>query len=140
MASFFSKSIYKYVPISVGGPTSIIDKEILNFEFIFNESLSYTMDSDLWQRIYLLDYKYKRITKYLWGFRIHEDSKTSHAFTSNPTIKFYCEKQRIINVYYNNSLKLGNVFNVIFKTITGVYFISIFDTIRLRNKNILKNA
>jgi glycosyltransferase involved in cell wall biosynthesis len=139
MATIFNDLFCKYVPISVGGPTSIIDKSVLNFDFVFNESLSYTMDSDLWQRMYLLGYKYKSVSKYLWGFRIHDESKTSHAFKSKPIDKFLNEKQRIINIYGIKNTILGDYFYKIFKLIIGVYFISFLDTNRLKNKNIFKN-
>jgi GT2 family glycosyltransferase len=62
----------------VGGPSSFFSRSLLDRVGGIDENLHYLMDIDLWNRFYFLGkQKYIRTVKYVWGYRIHKDSKMS---------------------------------------------------------------
>jgi glycosyltransferase involved in cell wall biosynthesis len=128
--------LIKEAPIYVYGPTTIFHKDLYIESKGFDESLSFTMDTDLWMRFVILGYKFKRVDKYVWGLRVHDNSKTSHAFSSGPSVKFLAEQNRIAekNKWIIDKKKLW--IQKIFKIISGVYINSFVDSIKLKNKTI----
>lgn len=64
--------------LMVGGPSSFFDKTLLEEVGGVDENLHFVMDIDLWYRFYRqANQIYYRTKKYVWAFRIHEDSKMS---------------------------------------------------------------
>jgi glycosyltransferase involved in cell wall biosynthesis len=128
-------------PIYVYGPTSIFHRNLFNKVGKFDTSLNYSMDSELWLRFMKMGIRFKRIHKYFWGFRIHEDSKTSHTFSSKPNDAYLREQEYISkkhNIYISS---LGIIKQRIYKFIFGCYLLSFIDSVIYRGKNInlLKN-
>lgn len=79
--------------LMVGGPSSFFEKSLLMEVGGVDEDLHYTMDIDLWYRFYRKSGQIYYATKrYVWAFRIHEDSKMSGP-TLNPTDEA-CIKRR----------------------------------------------
>lgn len=116
------------------GPTTIFHKQLFDQVAGFDMSLHYTMDTDLWMRFANLGYKFKRIPHYIWALRIHEESKTSHAFTQNASPKFVEERKKIQqknNWFYFTS---KNRWQMVYKMFSGIYFLSAIDTFFLKNK------
>lgn len=66
----------------VSGPSSFFSRELLAKAGGFDVGLRYVMDIDLWMRFTNLGAKLKVIDRYLWGFRLHEESKTSSSLTT----------------------------------------------------------
>lgn len=122
--------------ISVTGPTSIFHRSLFERVGGFNEDLKYTMDSDLWHRFMLLGYKYHRIRYYLWGFRIHEESKTSHAFNAPAIPAFAAEKDRLNRNDGAGMSVIGLYLHRVYKFISGAYLLSRLDTLRLKQMNV----
>lgn len=74
----FSTIRARWGHLSVGGPSSFFSKELLSRVGGLDESLHFLMDIDLWHRFYFSGkQEYVRATKYVWGYRIHKDSKMS---------------------------------------------------------------
>lgn len=74
----FSPVRARWGHLSVGGPSSFFSKELLNRVGGIDEALHFLMDIDLWHRFYFLGkQQYVRTVKYVWGYRIHRDSKMS---------------------------------------------------------------
>lgn len=121
-------------PIYVYGPTSIFHKSLFIESGGFDESLYYTMDTDLWMRFANLGYKFKRVPAYVWALRIHSKSKTSHAFESVPDSKFLKERIAIQNKnnWKYNPKKI--LIQKLYKLLSGVYLSSYFDTLKKRGK------
>lgn len=106
-----SKLIYRYIQpysakfmnrwgfVSVGGPASILKTSLLREAGGFDSSLFYCMDVDLWLRLWIKGYRYKSFKKIIYKFRIHEESKTSHAFSTRPVDKFVREREKILKKY-----------------------------------------
>lgn len=131
--------LFKKAPLTVYGPTSIFHKSIFEKVGGFDENLNYTMDTDLWMRFRNLNLKFKRIRKYFWGFRIHNESKTSHAFSNKPNEHFYNEQNWIAEKNDQQYKKSGYFIQSLYKFFTGIYFQSWLDTICLKGRNINKS-
>ena len=66
----------------VRGPSSFFSRELLATAGGFDVGLRYVMDIDLWMRFTNLGTRLKVVNRYLWGFRLHEESKTSSSLTA----------------------------------------------------------
>jgi len=128
--------LFKNAPITVYGPTSIFSKKIFDELGCFDESLNYCMDTDLWYRFKNAGYCFKRIHFYFWGLRVHEDSKTSHAFFGKKSTHFL-EESKKIKIKNKIVFKKKNLlYQKIFKIINGNYFKSFLDTKKNMGKHI----
>lgn len=128
--------LMKNAPIYIYGPTAIFHKSLFELVNGFDEGLHYTMDTDLWMRFKNMGIRFKRINHYFWGFRIHEESKTSHAFFNEPNTNFSNEAKLI---YKKNGVaytKLCILLQYIYKIISGSYLLSYLDTTSYKGKNI----
>ena len=76
--------------IGVWGPSSIFSRRLYDCAGGIDERFIYTMDTDLWLRLYYIGgATYRPFTDYAWGLRLHECAKMSaHDFAetgqSNP--------------------------------------------------------
>ena len=129
----WSNIAFKWSPITTNGPTSIFHKSLFNNNK-FDENLHFTMDTDLWMRFYNQGFKYMRIDSYFWGFRIHENSKTSHAYSNSKNKKFSDEAKFILRKNSRKHTKIGFLYQLIFKILTGVFFKSIFHNLKFKGK------
>ena len=74
----FSVIRARWGALSAGGPSSFFEKALFLRLGAVDEDLHFLMDIELWSRLYFLGkVKYLRTTKYVWGYRIHKDSKMS---------------------------------------------------------------
>jgi len=80
--------------ISIHQPAVFWRKKLLNNEGFLDESLYYTMDYDLWMRLFI-NYKSLKVNLPLAKFRMHNDSKT----TSNPP-ELYLEYRKVISRFF----------------------------------------
>ena len=132
----WNKLIMSHSHIYVYGPSSIFHRDLFSESQKFNESLHYTMDTDLWLKFINLGYKFYKIDIFFWGFRIHSNSKTSHAFFEKKNKDFQREFE---NVYIDNNHKVYKIYNLLSKLqkyITGCYIKSLYYTFKYKGKNI----
>lgn len=134
----WSNFLFSKAPLTVYGPTSIFSKKIFDELGGFDEDLDYGMDTDLWYRFKRKGYSFRRINKYFWGFRIHNDSKTSHAYSGKRSSKFESESMKIRkknNIKFDKKIiflqKLVKIFN-------GNYIKSFIDTKKFAGIHISK--
>jgi glycosyltransferase involved in cell wall biosynthesis len=66
----------------VGGPSSIVRREVAAEAGAFDESLHYCMDTEMWLRLHAKGVTMTRLPYYVWAFRVHALSKTSHVHLS----------------------------------------------------------
>lgn len=130
--------LIRNAPVYVYGPSSIFHKTLFEKLEGFDLKLHYTMDTDLWIRFTIAGEKFKRINKYVWGLRIHVNSKTSHAFNERPNASFATERNFILqkNGWRYSYLKIKLQF--LYKLFGGVYLLSLIDSYKLKNKEINK--
>lgn len=120
----------------VYGPSAIFHQDLFQEAGGFDLSLHYTMDTDLWMRFANLGYKFKRISHYVWGFRVHDESKTSHSFTQAANPKFTEERVKIQRknnwMYHPSKAK----WQMLYKFFSGVYLFSAIDSFFMKNRTI----
>lgn len=64
--------------VTAAGPSSFFDRELYIAAGGVDENLHFVMDTDLWSRfIFHQHCKYVCMREYIWGYRIHEESKMS---------------------------------------------------------------
>jgi len=68
---------------NVGGPSSFFRRSLLDRAGPFSIHCHYCMDTDMWHRFQRLGERCRSIDAYVWAFRVHEDSKTSHVVMSD---------------------------------------------------------
>lgn len=129
----FIKWLVLHGTVYVYGPTTFFKKELFAKVEGFDESLYYTMDTDLWYKFLNLGYKFHRLNHYCWAFRIHEESKTAHTQISKPNDSFVAEKNRIETNNNRKVYKITQYLLFIFKVVTGVFFIRGYHNIQKKN-------
>jgi glycosyltransferase involved in cell wall biosynthesis len=136
MGPAWNDFLMKNAPINIYGPTSIFHRNIFELVGGFDENLHYTMDSDLWMRFNNKEIRFKRINYYFWGFRIHENSKTSHAFFIKPNTEFSKEARLIYQKNRVNYTRVGMLLQFAYKILSGKYLLSYIDTLLFKGKSI----
>lgn len=84
--------------VSIHQPAVFWRRQLLKNEGLLKEKFYYTMDYDLWMRLFL-NYNHKKIDHFLAKFRIHEDSKTG----SNPP-EMYTEYRKVLFGFFQNRI------------------------------------
>lgn len=129
----------KFPMYSVNGPSSFFLIDNLKKMGGFDVSLRYTMDTDLWRRFAYLGIVLHHIPNYVWCFRVHEDSKTSHKFISGKGSDSFSAEGIKMNGRYGITpfrSKIGSLLNRCLRLMSGVYFWSYIDTCRYKGKPI----
>jgi glycosyltransferase involved in cell wall biosynthesis len=129
--------LVKNGPVYVYGPTSIFHRKLFQDTGGFDENLHYTMDFDLWFKFINKGYKFDRLHHYCWALRVHADSKTSHAFSQEPSESFANERKVTLSKNQHENRKYVMIFQSFFKLISGCYIKSYFDTKKYTGKNVI---
>ena len=116
----------------VNGPSSVFWLPNLCQVGGFDVNAHYTMDVDLWRRFWQKQIKLHFVDDYLWGFRLHEDSKTSSTITEHRVkSSAIIEEGDRINVRYGVTRqvrKVSEFINRFQRFISGRYLWSYIDT------------
>lgn len=134
--NLFQKQIPWY---SINGPSSFFLLENLNKVGGFDLDLHYTMDTDLWRRFIKSDVKLHYVKDYIWCFRVHEESKTSHKFVTGRGSNSFATEGQAMNLRYGiTSFKnrLASYLNRFARLISGTYLHSYLDTRRYKGHKI----
>lgn len=131
--------LYRWLPAGcVNGPSSFYSLEKMRSVGGFDEDLFYTMDIDLWRKFFAAGLKLHHVKSYLWAFRVHTESKTSHGITGESQPQYYEEGGRV-NAKYGCSRRKAHIGTLVvrfMKLISGVYLWSFIDTWRYKGKSI----
>lgn len=103
----------------VSGPSSFFSRNLFDRAGGFDIGLRYVMDIDLWMRFTNLGTRLKVIDRYLWGFRLHEESKTSSSLTTGSINEKFAKERTEIR-RRNGVCRAGEKFQVFFKRFCGV--------------------
>lgn len=91
-----SKPLYVYKYASIGiCPSSFFHRDLYCQVGGFSLENHFAMDMDMWMKFLNMGYKYKRLNYWGWAFRLHEESKTSSAITSQVPLSMKSEMQKI---------------------------------------------
>jgi len=137
----FENWALKYGILNVFGPSTIFEKKLFLEAGKFNLEYHYCMDTEYWWRLVYLGLKYKRIPVFFWGFRIHDDSKTSSAIMNGLNcrpLKMIEEGIRIKSEFFPTvgprRRLFGKLLVRIYRIINGSYVSSLLVTICYRGK------
>lgn len=90
----------RHQPVAVYGPATIFTKELFERVGRMKVEQNFMMDTDLWMRFIVAGVKQRRINAFLWGFRMHEASKTAefgdHKLTPEARARFEAERKKSI--------------------------------------------
>lgn len=124
---------------SINGPSSFFLIDNLEKAGGFDVSLRYTMDTDLWRRFVKAGIRLHHIPDYVWCFRVHEESKTSHKFITGKGSDSFATEGMSMNLRYGITPfrnKIGSSLNRLLRLTTGAYLRSYIDTCRYKGKSI----
>ena len=77
----WSTLLYKLGILNLYGPSTFFRSHLIREHGSLNPDLDFEMDTDLWWRFAHGKIHFKRLNHVCWGFRVHEESKTSgHKF------------------------------------------------------------
>ena len=117
-------------PLFVFGPTTFWSREAYLKVGPIDESLHYVMDTDYWMRLVNAGYRYRRLNRVCWGFRLHEVSKTAiytdHEPSPEVRHKIDCER---LKIYKKNGFfvtTLGRVVASLLRIMDGSRVVDIF--------------
>lgn len=136
--NLFQKKIPWY---SINGPSSFFLLKNLEAVGGFDLNLHYTMDTDLWRRFVKLGIRLHYIKNYIWCFRVHEVSKTSHVFIVGQGNSSLVHEGIVMNLRYGITPfwnKIASIMNRFARLISGMYLRSFIDTRRYRGKMLCK--
>lgn len=122
---------------SVNGPSSFFLIDKLRQVGGFDLSLNYTMDIDLWRKFVVTGMPLVHIPDYIWCFRVHEASKTSHRFITGRSENAFAVESRLLNSRYGITklnVIIGKALNRLFRLMKGAYVVSYIDTIRFKGR------
>lgn len=129
----FIRWLVMHGTVYVYGPTAFFKRDLFFEVNGFDETLFYTMDTDLWYKFLDKGYRFDRLKHYCWAFRIHADSKTSHSQRSSPNEKYALEKNRIEEKNNRTIYKFTDYLLLLLKFSTGVFLVRWVDNFIKKN-------
>ena len=117
-------------PLSVFGPTTFWSREAYLKVGFIDEKLHYVMDTDYWMRLINAGYRYHRLNRVCWGFRLHEVSKTAiytnHEPSSVVRHKIDCERTAIYRKNGFHVSAFGRVVASLLRIMDGSRVVDVF--------------
>lgn len=139
----FEKWALGFGILNVFGPSTIFHRKIFKKLGGFREDFNYCMDTEYWWRIVNSGEQFDRIPIYLWGLRLHEESKTSSSIVEgrkNRPVGMKAEGARMGKMYYHkvgeNSRAVGKALVRGWRIFTGSYVKAYWDTRRFTHRKI----
>ena len=90
----------------IGGPSSFFSIEKLRMVGGFDLERYYSMDIDLWYKLFRCGLHPHHINRYFWGFRAHDASKTAHTLKASMGEAMQREKLRLFEAYGLSAWKI----------------------------------
>lgn len=120
----------------VNGPSSIFHRSLYEKAGGMDARLHYVMDMDLWIKFVDLGVRFHRIHHYIFGFRVHEGSKTSHSIGNVQNEDFKHERNEVISRANRVRTRAEMWCLRIYKGFSGVYLRTLYDSRRWRGLSI----
>lgn len=117
-------------PLFVFGPTTFWSREAYLKVGPIDEKLHYVMDTDYWMRLLNAGYRYHRLSRVCWGFRLHEVSKTA-IYTDHepsPEVRHKIDRERDL-IYKKNGFRItafGRMTSMLLRILDGSRIVDIF--------------
>ena len=129
------RSFYRGLPVRTFGPSSFFRRELLEQYGPFDTSLHYCMDTDLWCKFRAAGHWYAKLPRYVWGFRVHEGSKTSGALVGEMPARMREEVGIVDRRCGTNCWRARVALLRAVRLLDGSTIKSTVDTFRFRGKN-----
>lgn len=120
----------------VNGPSSIFHRSLYEKAGGIDPQLHYVMDMDLWMKFVDLGARFHRMHRYMWGFRIHEGSKTSHSIGNVQSDEFKREIAHVISRANRRRTQIEFLLLKMHKLFRGTHFRTLYDTWRWSGSHI----
>ena len=131
------KLSYAGLPVQVYGPSSFFRRELFERSGGFDVSLNYVMDVDLWCKFRKMGYWYKKIPDFVWGFRLHDGSKTSCAQEGRWTQEQSAEQEIVNERYGLGHVGLASKVAQFSRVVNGSYIRSWIETRKRNGKPVI---
>lgn len=132
--------MYWGLSVRVYGPSSFFRRKL--YEHCqeggrgFDTNLRYMMDIDLWERFRQAGFWHHKLTRYVWGFRVHNASLTSGDLLGQTPIEMERE-YRLLDVRYGTCRNgVMSKLNRFVRWLDGSYLHAAFDTWRFAGKSV----
>jgi glycosyltransferase involved in cell wall biosynthesis len=96
---------------SVGGPSSFIRRTIAAGAGPYDEKLHFCMDADMWYRLHGMGVRLQRLPGYVWAFRVHHASKTSHVHLTGQVSEAMAAEMR--GIYTHHGIRHGRCWDYV---------------------------
>ncbi len=129
----------RFPSYAVNGPSSFFLLDNMKKVGGFDVVLRYTMDTDLWRRFVVAGIRPRFMKDYVWCFRVHEESKTSHVFMTGARSARLADEGVRMNARYGitpMASKIGSRLNQLVRLVSGTYLWSYWDTLRFRGRSV----
>ena len=129
----------KYAPASpVNGPSSVFSIENLRSSGGFDVDAHYVMDVDLWRRFWQRGIRLHSIRRYLWCFRLHEQSKTASTITEHRVKNRTTDEADMVNLRYGATRRVRKIsewINRFQRLVSGAYLRSYMDSRKYKGRS-----
>jgi len=105
--------------LRANGPSTFFARSLFDAVGGTIANLKYVMDIDLWMRFSEQGVGLKYVQGYIWGFRLHEESKTSSSLTEGKWNKKFAEERNVLRALHNISPK-GELIAMWCKRLSGL--------------------
>lgn len=134
-----TRNMHKWVdPTVIGGPSSFFSLKKMREVGGFNINLHYVMDGDLWNKFFHIGMRIRHLNQYFWGFRMHEQSKTTHSLTAARSKAFMREDELVFSRrhFSKNRMRINYFIITAWKLLNGSILRSLVDTLRWHRTDI----
>ena len=129
----------RFAPASpVNGPSSVFLLDNLRSVGGFDVDAHYVMDVDLWRRFWQKGICLHTIKRYLWCFRLHEQSKTASTITEHRVKNRTTDEADRINLRYGATKrirKMSEWINRFQRLVSGAYLRSYIDSRKYKGRS-----
>jgi glycosyltransferase involved in cell wall biosynthesis len=117
----------KKLSVWTGGPSAFFRRELWERHGGFDTNLKYVMDIDLWTRWAQAGIRFENIGSYVWGFRMHDGSKT---MSGRNKVDHRTEREAVLLRHNIASEKFWRNISRVASVMDGSWFKRVYDAHR----------
>lgn len=111
--------LYRHMPVWTYGPSAFFKRSLWGKHGIFDVSMQYLMDIELWTRWARKGKHFEVVQDFIWGFRVHSGSKTTGGkFDAERAV----ERRAFYEKYGLRNLKFWLMLQRLSRLMDGSYF------------------
>ena len=130
------KCAFNGLPVQVYGPSSFFRRKLLETCGGFDETLRVCMDTDMWTRFREHGYWFRRLPRYVWGFRRHAGSLTKSVHRAPEEMSRQAAETKAMHDRHGLRFSKFDLLRArTVRTLDGSYLKSALDTLRYRGRD-----